>query len=142
MSTCQHRKRTKSFRVEDPNLLGRFELLCKTFHLKEHEAFDAMLRKWIKENEETLRLDNFLKNGATINIIQPQQVNIAVKAELTYVKLELSRVLDGLETGDEEYRNKCLRDLTRIILKASRIEGATQDQELGELLAKAECHLK
>mgnify|MGYP001154434526 CR=1 FL=1 len=132
----------KTFRIRDPQVLARFEALCKSFKLKEQDVLDSMFRKWIEENEKTIRLDNFLKGETTINIIQPQTVNIAVKAELTYVKVELSRILGALETCSVESRPDFLRDLAKTILRASRIRGATEDPELEELLAKAETHLK
>ena len=65
-----------------------------------------------------------------------------MKAELTYVKVELSRILGVLETCSEESRSDFLKDLAKTILRASRIHGAIEDPELGELLAKAEAHLK
>jgi len=64
-----------------------------------------------------------------------------VKAELTYVKVELSRILGVLETCSEESRPDFLKDLAKAILRASKIHGAVEDQELGEPLAKAEAHL-
>ena len=65
-----------------------------------------------------------------------------MKAELTHVKVELSRILRILDGCSEESRPDFLKDLAKIILRASRIHGAMEDQELGELLPQAETHLK
>ena len=133
----------KTFRVLDPVALAQFELLCKRFKLEEQQAFDAMMKRWIRENEKTVQLDNFLTSTPTsIHIIQPQTVNIAIKAELTYCKLELSRLLHVLETTPEENRPDFLKQLTKLLFQASRVQAATQDQELTELLTKAEMHLR
>jgi len=126
-----------------PALVARFQALCRQFNLKEADVLDSMLRKWIQENEKNLRLDNFLTGATTINIIQPQTVNIAVKAELTFCKMELERLVSLCEKrrGEQNYGD-FLRDLTKIVLRASKIQQAAHDPELGDLLAKAEAHLR
>ena len=55
--------------------------------------------------------------------------------------MELVRFLGVLGTRSQESRPDFLKDLAKIILKASRIEGTAEDLELGEILAKAEDHL-
>jgi hypothetical protein len=52
---------------------------------------------------------------------------MAVRAELTYCKLELSRVLHNLETAPAETRPDFLRELTKVLIQASRIQMTTQD---------------
>jgi len=124
----------------DPLLKERFERLCGALGLQQSQIVNKLISKWVEENEGEVRLDLYIPHGQVV-IKQAGQVNIAVKAELTYVKVELSRILGVLETCSHESRLDFLKDLVKIILKASRIEGATQDRELGELLAKAETHL-
>ena len=102
-----------------------------------------MMKRWIRENESTIQLDNFLVSTPTsIQIIQPQTVNIAVKAEVTFYKMERSRLLRVLEKCSSEYRDEYVKELLKLVMKASKIEATTGDQELAELLAKAEAHLK
>jgi len=136
------RPRVKSFKPRDWTLVRHFEFVCKRLGLEERDAFDTALRHWIKENEQTVRLDNFIQKGTTIQIIQPQQVNIAIRAEVTIVKLELSRILRVLETASEESRPTFLSDLARAVLRASKVYKVSDDQELEELLTAADQYFK
>ena len=125
----------------DPLLKDRFERLCGALGLQQSQIVNKLISKWVEENEGEVRLDLYIPHGQVV-IKQAGQVNIAIKAELTYCKLELSRILDVLETAPADTYPDFLKQLTKIILKASWIQGAAEDQELGELLARAEIHLK
>jgi len=129
----------KYFRIH-PVLKQRFERFCGALGLNESQVLEKLISDWCEQQKDQVRLDIYVPNGNII-INQPQQVNIAIKAELTYCKLELSRVLGILDSCSEESRPDFLKNLAKIIVRASRIQGATEDQELGDLLARAEAHL-
>jgi len=98
----------------------------------------------VEENEGEVRLDLYIPHSQVV-IKHAAQVNINIKAEVTFYRIELQRILpqgDRLRTQNElEYRN-WLQDLAKVVIKASRVQATAQDQGLGELLAKAEAHLK
>ena len=121
----------------DPLLKDRFERLCGALGLHQSQIVNKLISRWVEENESEVRLDLYIPHGQVV-IKQASQVNIAVKAELTYVKVELSRILGVLETCSRESRPDFLKDLAKIVLRTSKIQMVTQDEELGKLLAKAE----
>jgi len=125
----------------DPLLKDRFERLCGALGLQQSQIVNKLISKWVEENEGEVRLDLYIPQSQVI-IKQASQVNIAVKAELTYVKMELSRILGVLENCPEENRLSFLKDLAKIILRATKIQGAMGDTEIGELLTVAEAYLK
>jgi len=97
--------------------------------------------KILAELRKAYVLEQRTRDPELNQIIHPQTVNIAVKAELTHCKLELSRLLGVLETCPADNRRDFLKELTKLLIQASRIQVTTQDQELADLLAKAEAHL-
>jgi hypothetical protein len=55
--------------------------------------------------------------------------------------LELARILDVLKTAEPQSFPEFLKQLTKLLMQANRIQGITQDNELALLLAEAEQRL-
>ena len=138
-------KATKYFQLNQ-TVKENFERLCRFLGLHEGEVASQLLARWVEEHSSQARIDLYIPQEASIIINQPRSVNIAIRAEVTYCKLELERILPILEKLDRAenpgiYVN-WLEQLTKVIIKASRIQGLAKDDELEKLLAKAEAHLK
>jgi len=135
----------KYFRIH-PVLKHQFERFCGALGLDQSHVLSQLISKWCDEHRDQVRLDLYIPKDGSIIINQPRTVNVAIKAEVTYCKLELERILpilDKLNRAEEPAMYvDWLEQLTKVIIKASRIQGLARDDELGELLAKAETHLK
>jgi len=128
----------------DPLVKERFERLCGALGLQQSQIVNKLLSRWVEENEGEVRLDLYVPHSQVV-IKHADRVNIDIKAEVTFYKIELQRILplgDKLRTQNElEYRN-WLQDLAKVVFRACRVQANAQDPELGELLAKAVTHLK
>jgi len=135
-------KVSKYFKMER-GLKGRFERICAILGLDQSGVLEKLLSEWCDTQaaSDQIKLDVYAPKNGNIIINQPRQVNIAVKAELTYVKLELARILDVLKTADPLSFPEFLKQLAKLLMQANRIQGITQDNELALLLAEAEQRL-
>jgi hypothetical protein len=125
------------------DLKARFERICAILVLEQSAVLEKLLSEWCDRQAESdqIKLDIYAPKNGNIIINQPRQVNLAVKAELTYVKLELARILDVLKTAEPQSFPEFLKQLTKLLMQANRIQGITQDNELALLLAEAEQRL-
>jgi hypothetical protein len=123
----------------DRGLKARFERLCAILGFDQSVILERLLMKWCEEHGEQVRLDLYVPSSGNIIINQPKQVNIAVKAELTYVKIELARILEVLKNvkADSNSFPEFLKQLAKLAIQANRIQTLTQDNELAQLLAEA-----
>jgi hypothetical protein len=122
----------------DKSVKEEFERLCRALVLQQSQVLEKILSDWCKEQRDQVRIDVYIPSSGNIIINQPRQVNIAVKAELTYVKLELARILDVLKTAEANSVPEFLKQLAKLAIKANRVQTLTQDNELAQLLAEAE----
>ena len=122
----------------DPGLKARFERLCAILGLDQSEILGKLISEWCNSHSEQIRLDLYVPSSGNIIINQPRQVNVAVKAELSYVKIEFARILDVLKAGDPKNFPEFLKQLAKLAIQANRIQTLTQDNELAQLLAEAE----
>jgi hypothetical protein len=97
--------------------------------------------KILAELRKAYVLEQRTRDPELNQIIQPRTGNIAVKAELTYCKMELTRLLRVLSKAPPENRFGFLRQLIKIIFQASKVQAMTHDEELSGLLENAETHL-
>ena len=134
----------KYFRIH-PVLKQQFERFCGAQGLDQSHVLSQLISKWCDEHKDQVRLDLYISKDGSIIINQPRTVNVAIKAEVTYCKLELGRILPVLDRlnrdEDPALYVDWLEQLMKVIIKASRVQGLARDDELGELLAKAETHL-
>ena len=132
-------KVSKYFKM-DRGLKGRFERICAILVLDQSGVLEKLLSDWCNTQaaSDQIKLDVYVPSSGNIIINQPRQVNVAVKAELTYVKLELARILDVLKTAEANSFPEFLKQLAKLAIKANRIQTLTQDNELAQLLAEAE----
>jgi len=135
----------KYFRIH-PVLKQRFERFCGALGLDQSHVLSQLISKWCDEHRDQVRLDLYIPKDGSIIINQPGIVNVAIRAEVTYCRLEFERILpilDKLNRAEEPALYvDWLKQLTKVIIKASRIQGLARDDELGELLTKAEAHLR
>jgi hypothetical protein len=64
------------------------------------------------------------------------------KIQITIIKSELSRLLGVYQTCQLDAKTEILKELQKILSPAIQLYNETQGKELGELLARAESHLK
>jgi len=130
---------SKYFKLERA-LKARFERICAILGLDQSGVLEKLLSEWCDTQaaSDQIKLDVYAPKNGNIIINQPRQVNVAVKAELTYVKLELARILDVLKTAEANSVPEFLKELAKLAIKANRIQTLTQDNELAQLLAEAE----
>jgi len=57
------------------------------------------------------------------------------------VKSELERLIKVYQTCQRDLKTEILKELQKVLSPAIHLYNETQDQELGELLAKAEAYL-
>jgi len=107
-------KATKYFQLNQ-TVKENFERLCRFLGLHEGEVASQLLAKWVEEHSSQARIDLYVPREASITIDQPRSVNVAIRAEVTYCKLELSRILRVLATAPEESRPEFLKDLIRTV---------------------------
>jgi hypothetical protein len=131
--------RKKSFRL--PLVLAAgFERACPLMGVKEQEAARQAIRDWLEKNRGEISLESYLKHGPARPIIS-QNVTLQ-KIQITIIKSELSRLLGVYQTCQPDAKTEILKELQKILSPAIHLYNETQDKELGELLAKAESHLK
>ena len=128
---------SKYFKM-DRGLKARFERLCAILGFDQSVILERLLMKWCEEHGEQVRLDLYVPSSGNIIINQPKQVNVAVKAELSYVKIELARILEVLKAADSNRFPEFLKQLAKLAIQANRVQTLTQDNELAQLLAEAE----
>ena len=132
-------KVSKYFKM-DRGLKGRFERICAILGLDQSGILEKLLSDWCETQaaSDQIKLDVYVPSSGNIIINQPRQVNVAVKAELSYVKIEFARILDVLKAGDPKNFPEFLKQLAKLAIQANRIQTLTQDNELAQLLAEAE----
>jgi len=127
----------KYFKIH-PLVKQQFERLCGALGIDQSQVLEKLISDWCKEQKDQVRIDVYVPSSGNVIINQPRQVNVAVKAELTYVKLELARILDVLKTAEANSVPEFLKQLAKLAIKANRVQTLTQDNELAQLLAEAE----
>ena len=138
--------RTKSFRIQNAQIVATFELICKHLNLREATVFDMLMRKFIKENQDQSRLDAHLPAITNITIIQPGTVNVAIQAQIYLLRDELQRNLGflkkAIEEKDPKRSKQWLDGLAQVIAKnKSIIQVAEYDPGTRDLLTQARVHL-
>ena len=121
-------------------LSAEFEKACTLIGLKEREAAEEALKDWLKKNQGQASLESYLKQGSTKPVIF-QNITLQ-KIQITIVKSELERLIRVYQTCRPELKTEILKELQKVLSPALHLYNETEDPELGELLAKAETHLK
>jgi len=129
----------KIFRIPVP-LAAEFERACTLMGVKEQEAARQAIRDWLEKNRGQISLESYLKQGHARPIIF-QNVTLR-RIQITIIKSELSRLLGVYQTCQPDAKTEILKELQKILSPAIHLYNETRDKELGELLAKAEEHLK
>jgi len=120
-------------------LAAEFEKACTLMGLKEREAARQALEDWLRKNQGQASLESYLKQRPPKPIIF-QNITLQ-KVQITIVKSELERLIKLHQTCQPELKTDILKELQKVLSPAIQLYNETQDQELGELLAKAETHL-
>lgn len=114
----------------------------------EYEVIDQLLESWLAENESQIRLSHYLDPVRPM-VIQTDRVNIVTqKVNVTVVKEQLMRALTLIQKpahwagmgvkGYGEDVSYWRGELHKAVQKASRLPREDRDEELQELVARAE----
>jgi len=121
-------------------LAAEFEKACTLMGLREREAAEEAIKDWLRKNQGQASLESYLKQGSSKPVIF-QNITLQ-KIQITIVKSELERLIQVYQTCQPELKTEILKELQRVLSPAIHLYNETQDHELGELLAKAEAHLR
>jgi len=73
---------------------------------------------------------------------QSRPRELSQKVQITVIKRELERLIGTYKTCQPELNTDILKEIQKVLSPAIHLYNETQDPELGEILAKAETHLK
>jgi len=121
-------------------LAAEFEKACTLMGLKEREAAEEAIKDCLRKNQGQASLESYLKQGSARTVIF-QNVTLQ-NVQITIIKSELERLLGVYASCQPELKTDILKEIQKALSPAIHLYNETQDQELGELLAKAETHLK
>jgi len=121
-------------------LAAEFEKACTLMGVKEQEAAKQALEDWLKKNQGQASLESYLRQGSAKPVIF-QNITLQ-KIQITIVKSELERLIRVYETCQADVKTDILKQMQKALSPAIHLYNETQNPELGELLAKAEAHLR
>jgi len=120
-------------------LAAEFERACTLMDTREQEAAEQALEDWLRKNKGQISLESYLKQGPVEPIVF-QNITLQ-RIQITMIKSELSRLLGVYQTCQPKLKTEILKELQKVLSPLIYLYNETQDQELGDLLAKAEARL-
>jgi len=108
--------------------------------IREQEAAEQALEDWLRKNTGQVSLESYLKQGS-VKPVSFQNITLQ-KIQITIVKSDLERLLGVYQTCQPELKTDILKEIQKVLSPVIHLYNETRDQVLGELLAKAETHLK
>lgn len=130
--------RKKSFRLPVV-LAAEFDKACTLMGVEKQEAAKQALTDWLRKNLGQASLETYLKQGPAKPVVF-QSITLQ-KVQITIIKSELERLINVYRSCQPDLKTDILKELRKVLSPAIYLYNETQDQELGELLAKAEAHL-